>query len=162
LNHSFGLTEGLARALPKACEFLGRNDAEHCPDKNIPAQQQLMNVYQKLRERNLFWKMGYASKASEDAVTAAMQESPYNYDEENSIMSVNEYFGDFKGTTAKIMVPVLFFSGKTDWMAGVNNYKGVAFPHRMLWRSEVGHVPFVENQADLDRAIGRYQKKYKF
>jgi proline iminopeptidase len=92
----------------------------------------------------------------------AMQESPYNHDEENSIMSVREYFGDFKKATAKVTAPVLFFSGKADWMAGLNNYKGVAFPHMMLWRSDVGHVPFVENREDLERAIAQYQKKYKF
>ena len=112
VNTVLNMTEGLDHAIPKACEFLGSSAPEECHNRKIPVTQQLMVVYQKLRERDLFWKMGYTSKASEDAVTAAMQESPYNHGEENSIMSVKEYFADFKGATAKVMAPVLFFSGK--------------------------------------------------
>jgi proline iminopeptidase len=30
----------------------------------------------------------------------------------------------------------------------------------MLWGSDVGHVPFLENKVDLEKAIASYQKKY--
>jgi proline iminopeptidase len=46
-------------------------------------------------------------------------------------------------------------------MAGPAIYKGVHFPEMMLWGSEVGHMPFLENKADLEKAIVSYQKKYK-
>jgi proline iminopeptidase len=161
INCSLNLLGGLEQALQKACEFLGPGDAQPCPDTTKPPVEQMMTVYGKLRERNLFWKMGYASKASEDAVTAAMRESPYNHDEENSIMRVPEYLQDFRGQTARIKIPVLFFSGKTDWMVGPDSYKGLAFPEMMLWQSDVGHVPFVENPVDLEKAIVSYLQKYR-
>ncbi len=162
LNCSLSLLDGLKDALAKACEFLEPKDTGPCPDPSKPQIEQLMAVYGKLRERDLFWKMGYKSKANEDAVTAAMQESPYNHDEENSLMQVKEYFQDFRGETARMKVPVLFFSGRTDWMAGPGNYKGVSFPEMLLWQSDVGHVPFVENPVDLEKAIVAYLQKYRF
>jgi hypothetical protein len=51
--------------------------------------------------------------------------------------------------------------GRSDWMAGPHAYKGVDFPKMMLWGSDVGHMPFLENQADLENAIGSYGRKYK-
>jgi proline iminopeptidase len=162
LNCSLSLLEGLKEALPKACEFLEPKEPGPCPDPAKPQIEQLMSIYRKLRERDLFWKMGYASKASEDAVGEAMRESPYNHDEENSIMQVKEYLGDFRSQTANIKVPVLFFAGKTDWMVGPGSYKGIEFPEMILWKSEVGHVPFVENPGDLEKAIVTYLQKYKF
>lgn len=31
----------------------------------------------------------------------------------------------------------------------------------MLWQSDVGHVPFVENPVDLEKAIVSYLQKYR-
>ncbi len=162
LNCSLNLVVSVKEVLPRACAFLEPKEPGPCPDPTKPQVEQLMSVYGKLRERDLFWKMGYASKASEDAVTAAMRESPYNHDEENSIMQVKEYLGDFRAQTARMTVPVLFFVGKTDWMAGPDSYKGVAFPNMIVWKSDVGHVPFVENPSDLEKAISAYSRKFGF
>jgi len=76
--------------------------------------------------------------------------------------SQKEYLGDFRGQTAQIRIPVLFFAGKTDWMVGPGSDNGVAFPEMILWKSEVGHVPFVENPCDLEKAITTYLQKFKF
>ncbi len=54
----------------------------------------------------------------------------------------------------------LVFYGRTDWMAGPHAYKGVQFPHLMLWGSDVGHMPFLENKADLGNALATYERKY--
>jgi proline iminopeptidase len=32
----------------------------------------------------------------------------------------------------------------------------------MLWGSDVGHMPFLENKEDLERAIAAYIDKYGF
>lgn len=57
-------------------------------------------------------------------------------------------------------MPVLFFYGRTDWAVGPEHYKYVRFPNMLLWGSDVGHVPFLENPADLEKAIAVFQKKY--
>jgi len=55
-------------------------------------------------------------------------------------------------------MPVLFFYGKTDWVAaGPSQYKYVHFPNQLLWGSDVGHVPFLENPADLEKAIDQFR-----
>jgi proline iminopeptidase len=56
---------------------------------------------------------------------------------------------------------VLFFYGESDWMVGPTHYEQVRFPHMLLWPSPVGHVPFLENPADLSRAITSYRKRFR-
>ena len=46
--------------------------------------------------------------------------------------------------------------------AAVRTAKTVCLPHMLMWKSDVGHVPFVENQPGLEKAITAYQQKYKF
>ncbi len=104
--------------------------------------------------------MGYASEANERRMTAAMQESPYNHDQENAPLDAG-FLGDFKPATALLPMPVLYFYGKTDWMVGPHSHQGVRFPHMLLWEGAVGHVPFLESPADLARAITAYRRKYK-
>jgi proline iminopeptidase len=106
--------------------------------------------------------MGYASHKSIEVMNASFDEIPnWNKDLENVAMTIKDYRGDFRGAAPAMKMPVLFFYGKTDWMAGPAIYKGVHFPEMMLWGSEVGHMPFLENKADLEKAIVSYQKKYK-
>jgi proline iminopeptidase len=45
-------------------------------------------------------------------------------------------------------------------MVGPTHYKHVHFPHMLLWPSAVGHVPFLENPADLARAIASYRNRF--
>ena len=62
--------------------------------------------------------------------------------------------------TFSISVAVLFFYGQSDWMVGPTHYKQVHFPQMLLWPSAAGHVPFLENPADLARAIHSYRKRF--
>ncbi|HWQ93497.1 MAG TPA: hypothetical protein VN673_17655, partial [Clostridia bacterium] len=62
---------------------------------------------------------------------------------------VKEYWQDYAQFTPFISAPVLFFYGRSDWMVGPTHYKHARFPHMLLWPSAVGHVPFLENPADL-------------
>lgn len=47
-------------------------------------------------------------------------------------------------------------------MAGPENYKDVNFPKMILFKSDVGHIPFMENKDDLEKAIIMYIKEYGF
>ena len=59
-------------------------------------------------------------------------------------------------------MPVLVFYGTRDWMVGPDHYTGLNFPNKMLWKSEVGHMPFLEAKEDLEKAIQSYLTNYKF
>jgi proline iminopeptidase len=52
------------------------------------------------------------------------------------------------------------FPGKTDWTVGPAHYQGVNFPTMLLWGSEVGHFPFLENKEDLRKSIDTYLNRY--
>lgn len=163
INCTLNLTESLTNSwAPKACEFLGITDTKPYMDQSIPVFDRLSGLMSQLHEKNLFWKMGFASKESEDIMNKTFREiKNWNHDEENIIITLKEYLEDFKKETAHMKMPVLFFYGKTDWMIGPDHYKTVKFPNMLLWESNVGHVPFIENKQDLENAIKNYLEKYK-
>jgi len=155
LNASLNLTRSLAEGLPKACELLGDNS--FCTDAGKPAVQRWMAAAGKLREKGTFWKMQYISQENERRMAASFDEIPnWNHDQENKL-NFNDYLADLTAATPGLKMPVLFFYGKTDWAVGRSQYKYVHFPNQLLWGSDVGHVPFLENPADLEKAIDQFR-----
>jgi len=160
------MNEAMEEVVPKACEILGIQDIKSYTDQSIPLADRMVKIqdlYGELRAKDLFWKMGYADHHSIEIMNESFNDIPnWNKDFENTAMSIEDYRMDYKAKTVSIQMPVLFFYGKNDWMAGPNHYKGVNFPNMILWGSDVGHLPFIENKTDLDNAIYSYQKKYDF
>jgi len=143
-------------ALGKACI----TNAAPYLDESVPISQRMPKLYGQLQEKDLFWKMGYASYESKKAMDATFAEIPnWNKDQEKAEMP-GDYFIDYNAITPRMKMPVLFFYGRTDWMAGPTAYKQVRFPNMLLWGSDVGHVPFLENKADVEKAILSYRKQY--
>jgi proline iminopeptidase len=66
LNCSLDLNATLQETLPHACELLNMSDAEPCTNSKMPLLDRVQVVYGKLREKDLFWKMAYASRQSSD------------------------------------------------------------------------------------------------
>jgi proline iminopeptidase len=77
-------------------------------------------------------------------------------------MSLPDYQADFTAETAEMKMPVLFFYRKTDWAAGPEHHRHVRFPNLLKWGSDTGHVPFLENPTDLEKAIAAFRAKYGF
>jgi len=147
---------------PKACEFMNITDKKYFEDESIPVSIRWDSLIQALNKKDLMWKMGYSSRKNMEIMNRTFSEIPdWNWEFGNTAMTMNDYTGDFQKETGKIKVPVLFFYGKQDWMVGPEHYKGVKFPNMMLWGSDVGHMPFIENKDDLMKAISSYQRKYK-
>ncbi len=159
------MNEALTEVVPKACEFLGITDIKPYTDKSLSSEErmtQISKLYGQLREKNLFWKMGYADYHSIELMNKTFDEIPaWNKDFENVAMSIRDYTIGYKDKTASMRMPVLFFYGKTDFMVGPNHYKSVNFPDMILWGSKVGHIPFIENKQDLEKALVSFQNKYK-
>ena len=155
LNTSLDPIRGLTEALPKACELLG--DDSFCTDTTKPAGERWMAASGELRKKKIFWKLHYASQANERRMAASFGEiSNWNKDQENKL-NFNDYPSDLTSVAPGLKMPVLYFYGKTDWVVGPSQYKHVHFPNQLLWGSDVGHVPFLENPEDLEKAIDQFR-----
>jgi proline iminopeptidase len=161
LNCTLNLNESFREGyLPAACEILGITDRSPYLNDAIPVVERWGSLIGQLNEKGLMWRMGYAERDNERLMSASFGEiSNFNHAEEAAI-ELDEYWVDFKRETAGVKVPVLFFYGKQDRMIGPAHFQGVCFPEMILWGSEVGHMPFMENKADLDWALACFREKY--
>lgn len=162
LNCTISIAESACESwLPKAAEFVG--ETYTCEGDTVAMPQRMGEFGGKLREKELFWKMG--SKHPEtfvklDQISFEMEH--FNGDLSRYAMNYPEYWENFKPLTAKMQMPVLYFYGKEDFMVGPEHYKGLQFQNLLLWENKGGHVPFIEDKEDLEKAILVYTKKYKF
>ncbi|MEP6262500.1 MAG: alpha/beta hydrolase [Gillisia sp.] len=162
LNCTISLHESACESwLPTAAEFVGEKYS--CEGDTIPMPQRMNEFGGKLRERDIFWKMGSRNAGTFDALDKISAEiENFNYDLSRYAMDYPDYWEDFKPLTATMHMPVLYFYGKTDYMVGPEHYKTLKFPELMLWESKGGHVPFIEDIEDLEKAILAYLGKHKF
>ena len=162
LNCTISLYESACESwLPKAAEFVGEKYS--CDGDSIPMNHRMNEFGGKLRERNIFWKMGSRDAGTFDAldkITAEIEN--FNYDQSRYAMNYPDYWEDFKPLSATMHMPVLYFYGKTDYMVGPEHYKTLKFPDLMLWESKGGHVPFIEDKEELEKAILAYLEKHNF
>ena len=164
INCTLDLTESFNGTwIPKACEFLNLPRHNIYTNDSIPLLDRLMGVIGKLNEKDLKWKMAFADEKNSIAMDASYEEIPnWNNDLAIHALSIKEYWNNYKPLATDMKMPVLFFTGDSDWMAGPENYKGVDFPNMMLYKSNVGHIPFMEDKDDLEKAILLYIKKHHF
>lgn len=107
------------------------------------------------------YKLFYRDKANADSMDRVMGKiSNWNHEFSGTVNNIPDYFQDFSPLTKQIKVPVLVFSGNTDYAIGPEHYKLIQFPTQMLFRSDVGHLPFMEAREDLENSIRAYLKKY--
>lgn len=161
-NCSLNLTESITNSwIPKACELLEIQDVSYYENDSISIHERLNRLFSLLNEKDLMWQLGYAKKENQIKMNATFSEIPnWNNDFAGIGLSHCDYLVDFKPYTAKIEIPVLFFYGTRDWNVGPEHYKGVKFPNMLLWKSDVGHVPFLEKKDDLEKAMDEFLKRF--
>jgi proline iminopeptidase len=148
---------------PKAAEFLGITDLPGCANDTVPLMDRMQSHIYELKQKDIFWKMGFETKEAEALLDATYTEiSNWNFNYGNAAFSYEDYWKDFKPVTAGVSVPVLFYYGTKDWMVGPQHYKGMQFQNMLLWENEGGHIPFIENKEDLEKAISTFRKEYNF
>ncbi len=164
LNCSLDLNASLTgNWIPKACELLGVTDPDSFFSGRVSTLERLQKLVVALQERGIFWKMGFASPEAADSVDNCAGDIPdRNVDAQKGMFETRDYWENFKPVSTGIETPVLFISGRSDWMAGPDNYKGVKFPNMLLWESQVGHTILLENRPDLEKALDTFTAKYKF
>lgn len=147
---------------PKACEFLGISDRSYFTDESIPLNTRWDSLIGLLNKNDMIWKMGFASREEMDLLNSTYGElQSWNGDFSNAAMNMDDYAADFTKATAKVNAPVLFIYGTRDWMIGPEHYMTAEFPEIMLCGIEAGHMPFFGNNAEIMKAIGSFQKKYR-
>lgn len=148
---------------PKACSLPEMADSKWCNDDSSFFVDRFGALIGELSQKNLMWKLGYDSYENYIRMGQTFGEVPdWNWGSEEYIVYTTDYHENFRKYTPEINVPVLFFYGKSDWVIGPEHYKDVCFPDMMLWGSDVGHMPFLENSSDLFQAIKSYRDKYRF
>jgi proline iminopeptidase len=146
---------------PKALEFAGMDNNAICTESDTHFVVRWHKVIQLVQEKNVFWKMGYTKEENMQIMNASFNEIPnWNWQFGNKAMDVLDYHKNFKPYTSQLQMPVLFFYGLTDWMIGPKHYRGVNFPNMLIWPSEVGHMPFMEDKENLMKAIITFLEKY--
>jgi pimeloyl-ACP methyl ester carboxylesterase len=129
----------------------------------VPLMDRMQSHIYELKQKDIFWKMGFETKEAEALLDATYTEIPnWNFNYGNAAFSYEDYWKDFKPVTAGVSVPVLFYYGTKDWMVGPQHYKGMQFQNMLLWDNEGGHIPFIENKEDLEKAISTFRKEYNF
>lgn len=162
-NCSLDLNESITKSwIPKATELLGIQDDAFFKSDTVSMNDKLQRLFPLLNENGIMWKLAYAKEENEKIMNESFNEIPnWNNDFSNVGLNHKDYQKNFKTYTAHIRTPVLFFCGKYDWTIGPEHYKRVNFPNIYLWKSKVGHVPFMENKKDLEKAIDKFLKKIK-
>lgn len=141
-------------------ELLGKSRCAFLKNDSLSDMEKLAIAAGKLEEKELRWKIFYASPESDAEMNRSFQEIPdFNNDFSGEFRSFPEYFRNYRPATAEVEIPVLFFYGKTDWSVGPRHYRKVRFPNMILWGSDVGHMPFLENGEDMQKAILAFLEK---
>ncbi len=157
LNDSFGKSW-----LPKAIALAGDATPSTSLDTANSVYDRMLAIMPVLGERDLMWKIFFADRSNSQKMneTYAHFES-WNSDQSEKILEFADYWQNLTKATSSVKQPVLFFYGKADWAIGPEHFQNVHFPNMILWGSEVGHMPFLENRIDLEKAITAYLENYK-
>jgi proline iminopeptidase len=160
LNCTINLRESACESwIPKAAEFVGENYT--CTGDTVAIPQRMNEFGGKLREKDLFWKMGSRDPKTFpklDKISAEIEN--FNFDFGRYAMDYPDYWENFKPITSTMEMPVLYFYGKTDFMVGPQHYEDLEFKNLLLWENKGGHIPFIEDKEDMQKAILAYTAKY--
>jgi proline iminopeptidase len=149
--------------MPKAIEFVGDSVPAECFDTTVALYKRMIAISPILNKENVRWKLFYASEENNRKMNETYSHyKNWNGDFSETGLEVTDYWQDFRKQTSTIKQPVLFYYGYKDWAIGPEHYKGIRFPDMLLWGSDVGHMPFLENKQDLVKAIHAYIDRYHF
>lgn len=147
--------------LPKAAELLG--EFYSCQRDTVSIPQRMNEYGGELRNKDLFFKMGSKFPDTFEKLNEISAEiENFNYDLSNYAMEYPETWKNFKPLSKNMTMPVLYFYGTEDFKVGPDHYQNLEFPNLLLWESKGGHIPFIEEEEELEKAIIVYAKKFNF
>lgn len=164
INCTLSMKDSFGKSwLPKAIELAGGETPAVSLDTSVSIYNRMLAIMPVLGEKGEMWKIFFNKEEDSWKLNSTYENfESWNVDQGEIILENIEYWGDFRKFAWEVKQPVLFYYGKTDWAIGPEHYKRVEFPEMILWGSEVGHMPFLENKVDLFNAINTYIVKYNF
>ena len=164
INGTISLEDSFGKSwLPKALELTGADVPPACTDTSLPLYGRMSAIIPVLVEKGIIWKLFFADEGNSRKMNDTYSHfQSWNGDQSEIILEFSDYWQDFSVETPKVKQPVLFFYGKKDWAVGPDHFKIAAFPNMMLWGSDVGHMPFLENIPDLEKAITSFVERNGF
>lgn len=164
INCCLSMNDSFSKSwMPKALEIAGEDAPAVCRDTAVSIYARMLAIMPVLGEKDEMWKIFFADQENSRKMNETYSDfSTWNSDQSEKIMEVSDYWYDYSKLCAQVKQPVLFYYGNTDWAIGPEHYKIAAFPNMLLWGSNVGHMPFLENKPDLEKAIKKYLERYKF
>lgn len=147
---------------PKAFSLLDIKEKEFYMDESLSLKTRWDSLITQLIDQKIIWKMGFSNFDDARAMGNVCSEIPVgNTDFENVALGINDYLYDFTGDTKNMIMPVLFFYGKKDWMVGPAHFKHIHFPNMLPWEADTEHMtPFLSDSLKLHDAINAYVKNY--
>lgn len=156
MNDSFGKSW-----LPKAMELVGDDIPDICRDTTVTVYRRMLAIMPVLGEKGEMWRLFFNQQEDSRKMNETYSKfKSWNGDQSEQILEYDEYWQDFGAYSKYVSQPVLFYFGETDWAIGPEHYKGIRFPEMVLWGGNVGHMPFLEDKADLMKAISHYKSRY--
>ncbi len=147
----------------KASEILEIPEPFPCRDETLPLFDRWNTLIEELNENDLMWKMGFDNRENLDKMNSTYRDiSNWNSDFGNAFQDFEDFQIDFRPLTNSLNMPVLFYYGTRDWMAGPEHYREIGFPNMLLWQGDTAHMPFLENKGDLIDAIESFMHKFGF
>lgn len=165
INCSLHMENSFRRSwIPMACNLLEIENQTFYLEGSVPDRDKLNDLVGMLIEKDLIWKMSFASREDNQKIGSAYSDMKVkNNDFGNVALNIDDYQTNFLEVTANVKVPVLFFYGTKDWCVGPLHYQSVAFPNVLFWRSNTEHMsPFLDEQPELNKAIDEFRLKYNF
>lgn len=160
INYTLDMNDSFGNSwLPKAIELLGKDVPAEALDTTLSVYDRMMALMPVLGGKGEMWKIFFQKEENSWKLNDSYSNfTRWNSDQSEKILEFDEYWTDFRTYTSEIKQSVLFYYGKKDWAIGPEHYKGINFPNMILYGSEVGHMPFLENREDLWRAINQYSE----
>jgi proline iminopeptidase len=164
INCTLSLEDSFGKSwLPKAIELAGDDVPVNCLDTSVSLHERMLAIMPILQKKGTMWKLFFASEEDKDKVNETYSNfDSWNSDYSENAMEVSDCWKDFSLLTSKIKQPVLFYYGTNDWAVGPDHYKRITFPNMLLWGSDHGHMPFLENKDEVMKAIRSYKNRYHF
>jgi len=163
LNCTINVPYTAQSGIKKGLEFLGntKDDEKHFLNDSITWQQRWGDMFGKLREKGVLYKMMFDKPESKALDDSMMNQSFLKFVYAQRLWSYPEYFTDFSPKTSDIMVPVLVISGTRDYTIGVDHPKIMRFPNMQIKHVEGGHALYLEHNKELYDTVSPFLKEYR-
>jgi proline iminopeptidase len=161
LNCTINVPYTAESGIRKGLEFLGniKDDEKYFLNDSIPWQQRWGDMFGKLREKGVLYKMMFDKPESKALDDSLMNQSFLKFVYAQKLWNYPEYFADFSPKTSEINVPVLVISGTRDYTIGIDHPKIMRFPNMQIKYVEGGHALYLEHNKELYNAVSPFLKK---